>query len=129
MNGINVIVQSGNLTRDPEVRATTTGKQVANLGLAVNGGSKERPEVVYWDVEAWGHSAEYAAKYLKKGSFIQVAGRCKMDNWEDKKTGEKRSKIKIVAHDLQAGPKASSTTTDERDAEPEAEQPEKDIPF
>lgn len=96
---LNKVFLVGNMTRDPEVRMTNTGKQVARLGLAVNrrgwGGGQD--ETLFIDVTVWEKQAEFAKNYLHKGSAIFVEGRLKMDTWQDKETGANRSRIEVVA--------------------------------
>ncbi|MFK7851213.1 MAG: single-stranded DNA-binding protein [Akkermansiaceae bacterium] len=106
MASLNKVMLLGNLTRDPELRHTPKGSAVADLGLALNrrvqdgnGGWKE--EVTFVDVTVWGASAENANKYLSKGRGVFVEGRLQMDTWDDKNTGQKRSKLKVVADNLQ----------------------------
>jgi single-strand DNA-binding protein len=102
----NRVTLAGNLTRDPQVRFFANEKAVADFGLAINrkfkgndGSMKE--ETTFVDVEAWGRTAELVGQYLTKGSGCFVEGRLKLDSWDDKKTGEKRSKIKVVADSVQ----------------------------
>lgn len=98
----NKVILLGNLTRDVELRTIpSTGNSYARLGLAVNrryalkdGTSKE--ETVFVDIDAFGKQAETIAKYCTKGSGLLVEGRLKLDQWDDKNTGEKRSKLGIV---------------------------------
>jgi len=96
----------GNLTRDPEVRYTPKGTAIAKLGLAVNrrwttetGEAKE--EVTFVDVEVWGRQAETVGQYLSKGKPIFVEGRLRLDSWDDKESGQKKSKLKVVCERFQ----------------------------
>lgn len=96
----------GNLTRDPEVRYTAKGSAVAELGIAinhthVNSAGEKVQETTFVDVVAWGKLAEIAAQYLSKGSSVFIEGRLQMDTWEDKQTGQKRSKLRVVAENIQ----------------------------
>lgn len=96
----------GNLTRDPEVKLTSSGKAVGNLGLAINRSYKNAAgekleDVTFVDVELWGRLAEIAGEYAKKGQPIFIEGGLRMDSWEDKQTGQKRSKLKVVGEGLQ----------------------------
>lgn len=103
----NHVTLMGNLTRDPEVRALSNGQQhVANFGLAVNRrwrdqAGEEREEVLFIDCEVWGRTGENVGQYLSKGSPVFVEGRLKLDTWEDKNGGGQRSKIKVVAVNVQ----------------------------
>lgn len=90
---------TGNLTRDPELRTLDDGTKVVNFGLAVNRpykkGTERLNETAFLDLEAWAQGAETIAKYFSKGEPITVAASVKMDTWEDKTTGQKRSKLKF----------------------------------
>lgn len=118
MANLNKILLIGNLTRDPEIRTTQKGTAVADLGLAVNrkvqdGNGGWKDETTFVDVTLWGSSATNAGKYLSKGRAIFVEGRLQLDAWEDKETGQKRSRIKIIGETVQFLPsgKASQSTT------------------
>lgn len=104
MANTNVTVLSGRLTKDIELRTTTSGKEVANGTLAVNGFNEE---VSFIDVVFWGKTADVASKYTSKGSLLTVTGRLQQRTWE--KDGQKRSIIEVVVSDLQLPPKADST--------------------
>ena len=102
MNSVNHVSLAGNLTRDPELRKTPNGNSVTDLGLALNRswtgpGGEKNEEVTFVDVSAWGKTAENAAQYLSKGSAVFIEGRLKLDQWQDAKTGEPRSKLFVVA--------------------------------
>jgi len=106
MANLNKVMLIGNLTRDPEVRYTPKGTAVADLGLAINryyqGDNGERQEeTTFVDVTLWGKQAELAQQYLGKGRPVYIEGRLQMDTWEDKQSGQKRSKIKIVCENMQ----------------------------
>jgi len=106
MANLNKVMLIGNLTRDPELRHTPKGSAVTDLGLAVNrkiqdGNGGWKDETTFVDVTVWGSSAENAHKYLSKGRGVFVEGRLQMDTWDDKATGQKRSKLKVVADNLQ----------------------------
>lgn len=97
---MNVFHGLGNFTRDPELRRTNSGTAVVNFGIALNhrfkaGDGEKREEVIFLDCDAWDSGAEVISKYFTKGSPIIVQGRLIQDNWEDKTTGDKRSKIKL----------------------------------
>jgi single-strand DNA-binding protein len=106
MASYNKVMLIGNLTRDPEIRYTPKGSAVADLGLAVNRvytteNNERREEVTYIDVVLWSRLAELAGQYLNKGSAVFIEGRLQMDSWEDKQTGQKRSKIRVVGETMQ----------------------------
>lgn len=103
---LNLVVVAGNLTRDPEVKFTPKGTAVANLSLAVNRRWKtedgeDKEEVTFIDVQAWGKIAEVIGRHCTKGAGVLFQGRLKMDQWEDKQTGQKRSKLFVVADTFQ----------------------------
>ena len=96
----------GNLTRDPEVRYTPKGSAVADLAIAVNRNytaesGEKREEVTYVDIVLWAKLAELAGQYLKKGRPVFIEGRLQMDQWEDKQTGQKRSRLRVVGENMQ----------------------------
>jgi single-strand DNA-binding protein len=103
---LNKVFVAGNLTRDPQVRFLANEKAVASFGIACNRNYKtaegeSREEVTFLDIEAWGRTAEICGQYLTKGKPCLVEGRLKMESWDDKKDGSKRSKIVIVADNVQ----------------------------
>ena len=106
MASLNKVMLIGNLTRDPEVKYTPKGTALADLRLAVNRRFKSsegesREEVTYLDVVVWDKRAEVIAKYLRKGDPIFIEGRLQMEQWEDKQTGQKRSKVSVVAENFE----------------------------
>ena len=107
MANLNKVMIIGNLTADPDVRTTPRGNTVAELRLAVNRVSsgpnegERREETTFLDVTCWGRTAEIAGQYLAKGRPVFIEGRLQQDTWEDKQTGQKRSKIRIVAENMQ----------------------------
>ena len=106
MANLNRVLLIGNLTRDPEVRYTPKGTAVADIGMAINrvisnDEGERREEVTYVDVVLWGRLAEIAEQYLKKGRPVFVEGRLQLDSWDDKQTGQKRSRLRVVAENLQ----------------------------
>ncbi|MCX8040701.1 MAG: single-stranded DNA-binding protein [Planctomycetota bacterium] len=120
MANINRVFLAGNLTRDPQVRFLANERAVAEFGLAINrrykapdGSIKE--ETTFVDIEVWGRQAELCSQYLTKGRSCFVEGRLKLDTWEDKKDGSKRSKLRVVADNVQflgAPPKAAEGGAD-----------------
>jgi single-strand DNA-binding protein len=106
MASFNKVILLGNLTRDPEVRYTPKGTAVTDLGLAVNrtytaDNGEKREEVTFVDVTFWGRTAEVAGEYLKKGRPVFVEGRLQLDSWDDKQSGQKRSKLKVIGENMQ----------------------------
>jgi single-strand DNA-binding protein len=106
MANLNSVHLIGNMTRDPDCRYTPKGTAVGDIGIAVNRrvkvGDDWQDETTFVDVTLWGQSAEFAQKYLTKGSPVFVEGRLQMDQWEDKQSGQKRSKLKVVADSIQS---------------------------
>jgi single-strand DNA-binding protein len=101
MANLNKVMLIGNVTRDPEIKYTPKGSAVTDLGIAVNRvftpeGGERREETTYVDVTLWGRQAEIAGEYCKKGRSIYIEGRLQLDTWDDKATGQKRSKLKVV---------------------------------
>jgi single-strand DNA-binding protein len=106
MASLNKVFLIGNLTRDPELRVTPKGTAICQFGIAVNRQFKDdsgatRDETTFVDIEAWGKQGELVAKYLAKGRLAMVEGRLKLDQWEDKTSGQKRSKMKVVLENVQ----------------------------
>jgi single-strand DNA-binding protein len=109
MANLNKVMLIGNLTRDPELRYTPKGTAVADIGLAINRvwnneqGQKQE-ETTFVDVTLWGRQAELAQQYLSKGRGAYIEGRLQLDTWDDKETGKKRSKLKVIGENLQFMP-------------------------
>lgn len=95
---LNKVLLVGRLTRDPEDRYTNSGTQITTFSLAVNRRrGRDNEEVSYIDCTAWDKTAEFVSKWFSKGKPIFIEGRLQQDRWEDKNTGEKRSKLIVVA--------------------------------
>jgi single-strand DNA-binding protein len=106
MASFNKVILVGNLTRDPEIRYTPKGSAVADIALAVNRNytletGEKREEVTYVDVVLWARLAEIAGEYLKRGRPVLIEGRLQMDTWDDKQSGQKRTKIRVVGETMQ----------------------------
>jgi single-strand DNA-binding protein len=152
MANFNKVILVGNLTRDPELRYTPKGLAIAKFGLAVNRvwtneAGEKKEEVTFVDVDVFGRTAENVGQYMRKGSPILVEGRLRLDQWDDKQTGQKRSKLGVVAEIVQflGGPRTDegggaapaprprpAAASTETPAAPEAEvQPPEpdDVPF
>ncbi len=105
MASLNKVFLIGNLTRDPELRHTNSGMAVCEMGLAVsrryvsNGQDKE--EVCFVDILAWGRQGESCQRHISKGDPILVEGRLQLDQWNDRDSGAKRSKLRVVADRIQ----------------------------
>jgi single-strand DNA-binding protein len=150
MASFNKVILLGNLTRDPEIRYTPKGSAVCDLGLAVNRqytleNGEKREEVTYVDVVLWARLAEIAAEYLKKGRPVFIEGRLQLDTWDDKQSGQKRSKLRVIGETMQllgsrptgggggaesgGEERASRTTAPPRPAAAAAEPDDDEIPF
>jgi single-strand DNA-binding protein len=100
---VNKVILIGNLGKDPEVRYTSGGQAVANLRIATSrswtdkASGQKKEETEWHDVEVWGKQAEQVGEYLAKGRQVYVEGRLKTDKWQDKTSGQERSRVKVVA--------------------------------
>jgi single-strand DNA-binding protein len=159
MASFNKVILLGNVTRDPELKYTPKGTAVAQIGLAVNRVySNEQGEKVeettFVDIELFGRTAEIANEYLRKGRPVMFEGRLKLDTWDDKQTGQKRSKLKVIGETMQllggrdgggggggggdeyreggrssAPPPRRPNAPPAKAQDPDLDQPEDDIPF
>ncbi|TVP75212.1 MAG: single-stranded DNA-binding protein [Puniceicoccaceae bacterium] len=105
MASFNKVILMGNLTRDPELRVTSSGLSICKLGLAVSRyyttkDGEKKEETTFVDIDAFGRQAETISKYMRKGRPIFVEGRLRLDQWESKE-GEKRSKLGVVLDNFQ----------------------------
>ena len=106
MASFNKVILVGNLTRDPELRYTPKGTAIAKIGLAVNRvwtneAGEKKEEVTFVDVDVFGRTAENVGQYMRKGRPILVEGRLRLDQWDDKQTGQKKSRLGVVAETVQ----------------------------
>lgn len=149
MASFNKVILVGNVTRDIEVKYTSGGTAVTELGMAVSrrwfdkNANENKEETTFVDVTLWGRTAEVAGEYLSKGRPVLIEGRLQLDSWNDKETGQKRSKLKVVGESLQL--LGSRSNEDQRPAknpdgygeEPQAaadpkfasDPPSSDVPF
>jgi single-strand DNA-binding protein len=105
MAGLNKVILIGNLGRDPEMRFTPSGSPVTSFTIAVSRNYKgqdgeQREETDWFSVDCWNRLAEIANEYLAKGRQVYIEGRVRLDTWDDRNTGEKRSRLKVTATDL-----------------------------
>lgn len=141
MANMNKVILMGNLTRDPKAKYTTGGMAVCTMGLAMNrrftnARGEPQEETCFVDIDVFGKQAESCERYLRKGSPALVEGRLKLDQWEDKKTGQKRSQLRVTAERVQFlgqprgefgqgpgrdAPPAQGTPGEETSPEPDAE--------
>ena len=146
MPSFNCVIIMGNLTRDPEVRYTPKGTPVCDLGIAINrtfndASGQKQEEVTFVDVTAWDKRAETISQYFKKGDPIHVRGRLSTEQWEDKQSGQKRSKLKVILEEFsfvksgngdgaqRPAAKPSSRPAPQQRQEPEGYEDEDNIPF
>jgi single-strand DNA-binding protein len=106
MPNLNKVMLIGNLTRDPEVRYTPKGSAVTDIGMAINRNytlddGEKREETTFVDVTFWGRQAEVIGEYMKKGRPMYVEGRLQLDQWEDKTSGQQRSRLKVIGDNFQ----------------------------
>lgn len=106
MASFNKVILMGNLTRDPEVRYTPSGTAVTDIGLAINRvwfnkqTNSKQEETTFVDVTLWGRQAEVAGEYLSKGRAVLIEGRLQLDQWDDKETGQRRNKLRVVGENM-----------------------------
>ena len=106
MASFNKVILMGNLTRDPETKFLPNGSAVGSISLAVNrtwfdkASQQKKEEVTFVDVTLWGRDAEIAGEYLAKGRSVLIEGRLSLETWDDKATGQKRSKLKVTCERL-----------------------------
>jgi single-strand DNA-binding protein len=105
MANLNKVMLIGTITRDPEIKYTPKGTAIAAFGIAINHtyttNGEKREDVTFVDLEAYGRVAEVIGEYCKKGKQLFIEGRLKLDTWDDKQSGQKRSKMKVVADNIQ----------------------------
>lgn len=106
MASFNKVILVGNLTRDPQVKYTAGGTAVTEIGLAVNRqwfdkqSNTRKDETTFVDVTLWGRTAEIAGEYLAKGRPVLIEGRLQLDTWDDRESGQKRSKLRVVGENM-----------------------------
>lgn len=130
MASFNKVILAGHMTRDPEVRYTPKGTPVSQFGLGINrtwtaDDGQKREEATFVEIEAWGKPGEIIGKFLKKGIPILIEGRLKLDSWEDKESGKKQNRLKVVLETfsfLDSRPGDAAATTGK-------ENPSDDAPF
>lgn len=138
---MNSVTLTGNLTRDVEVRYTAGGTAVTDITVAVNDrkkvGDQWQDVATFVDVTLWGKTAENAGQYLSKGKKVGIVGKLAQDQWEDKQTGAKRSKLKVIADTVEflsapRGPEDQRPPTENYGEEPQTPpltESGEDVPF
>jgi single-strand DNA-binding protein len=137
MTSFNKVILMGNLTRDPEVRFTPNGSAVASFAIAVNRkykqGDETKEEVSYIDIVVFGKQAENCGQYLNKGDAALIEGRLQQRRWDDKESGQKRSKVEVAAQSVTFMPKRSKSGpgggAGQSESAPEPSVDEGEIPF
>ena len=131
MPNLNKVMLMGNLTRDPELRRTPKGSAVTDISLATNrrytdSNDQQQEETTYVDVTLWGKVAEIVSEHTKKGDPIYIEGRLLLDQWEDKNTGQNRSRLKVIGEKFEfLAPKPKGGTTSQ---EPPHHSTQRDYP-
>jgi single-strand DNA-binding protein len=129
MASFNRVLLMGNVTRDIELKYTANGAAVCEIGLAVNrqwfdkASNQKKEEVTFVDVTLWGRQAEIAGEYLSKGKPVFIEGRLQLETWDDKQTGQKRSKLKVIGETLQL---LGSREPGAKREQPEKQEPKQD---
>ena len=142
MPDLNRVILVGRLTRDPELKYTPAGLAVCKMGLAVSRFYKgkdgeKREDTTFVDLTVWEKTAEYCGEHLRKGRPVIVEGRLRSDSWDDKTTGQKRTKLEITVQRIQqldwedrgGGGGSGSAPSRPEPREIEEPIPEDDIPF
>ncbi len=106
MANLNTVMLIGNLTRDPELRHTPKGTAVSEISIAINRNwtndqGQKQEDTTFVEVTLWGRQAEVVQQYVTKGSPIYIEGRLQLDSWDDKETGKKRSKLRVIGENFQ----------------------------
>ena len=121
---VNSIVVSGRLGRDPELRSTSTSKSVAAFSIALDEGYGEKKKTIWLNIEAWDKTAEAVARLVTAGKRVSVVGRLSEDTWTDTKSGEKKSRFKVIANQIDI-----IDFPDKNQADGHGESVDDDIPF
>lgn len=141
MSSFNKVILLGNVTREVQVKYTTGGTAVCELGLAVNRrwldkqSNQWKDETTFVDVTLWSRTAEVAGEYLSKGKSVLIEGRLQLDTWDDRESGQKRSKLKVIGETMQllGGKQDRNDPAPERNqapvTEPESAFAGDDVPF
>ncbi len=127
---INQVILMGRLTRDPEQRTTTTGKNIVSFSIAVDRAGQD-DQADFFNVTAWEKLGDLVMQYLSKGRRVLVQGRLRQDSWDDKESGQKRSRVEVTATDVTfldgpsgegqsaPAPRSNNSSTPSNDVTPE----------
>jgi len=139
MASFNKVILIGNLTRDPQIKYTTGGTAIAELGMAIGRKwfdkttNQQKEETTFVDVTLFGKQAEVAGQYLAKGRSVMIEGRLQLDSWEDRETGHKRSKLRVVGENLvlMGGKRDEGPGEERQSVQPSAPEPSigEEMPF
>ena len=139
MANFNKVILAGNLTRDPELKYTPKGTAVTKIGLAINRNwttesGEKREEVTFVDVTAFGKQAETISQWLRKGRSVLVEGRLNLETWDDKVTGQKKSKLGVIMESFSflgdaKGTQSSETKTEGKTVLKSKDVDGDDVPF
>ena len=139
MSSFNKVILVGNLTRDPQIKHTTGGTAIAELGMAIGRKwfdkttNQQKEETTFVDVTLFGKQAEVAGQYLAKGRPVMIEGRLQLDSWEDRETGHKRSKLRVVGENLvlMGGKRDEGPGEEQQSVQPPAPEPNsgEEMPF
>lgn len=137
MPNFNKVIIAGHLTRDPEVKYLSSGSAICNFSVAVSEEWKDKTSgemkksTAFIDCDAWGKTAEIIGEHFCKGKPILVEGRLKQENWDDKETGKKRSKLKVTVDSFQflGGGKGEGAPSQGDSQKADADVPSGEVPF
>jgi len=139
MASFNKVILIGKLTRDPQIKYTTGGTAIAELGMAIGRKwfdkttNQQKEETTFVDVTLFGKQAEVAGQYLAKGRPVMIEGRLQLDSWEDRETGHKRSKLRVVGENLvlMGGKRDEGPREERQSAQPPTPEPDSgdEMPF
>ena len=139
MSSFNKVILIGNLTRDPQIKYTPGGTAIAELGMAIGRKwfdkttNQQKEETTFVDVTLFGKQAEVAGQYLAKGRPVMIEGRLQLDSWEDRETGHKRSKLRVVGENLvlMGGKRDEGSGEERQSVQPPAPEPNsgEEMPF
>ena len=128
MPSLNRCLLMGFCTKTPELKTTPKGTSVAEMDIAINrvwkdDNGEKKEDTTFVSITAWGRTAEIISQYVTKGKPVFVEGRLQLDAWNDKETGQKRSRLRVVAENIQLLGSKENGGSNEYDQRPRAEQP------
>lgn len=127
---MNKVILIGNMTRDVELKYAQSGTAIGDIGIAMNRKFKDKEETVFVNVTAFGKTAENTSQFCKKGSKLLIEGRLHLDEWEDKQSGKRRSKLGVTAENIQfLDTRQAQQAPPQRQEKPSYQQDDSDVPF